>query len=80
MKRTPKLNESSAFLSSDRQITFYGCKGVEKYSEKEIVLQLVDVSVTVLGEMLSLSTFASDEISVTGAINAINIHREGEKC
>lgn len=68
MKEALRLNESCAFLVSDREITFYGCEGVEEYSDVSVRLRLHEMTVRVGGSGLVLSTFAGAEITVRGRI------------
>lgn len=72
MRKSVTGSESCAFVSSNKKITFCGCRGVGKYSENEIQVKLSDFTVTVTGEKLSLSTYVSGEIVITGEIQNIN--------
>ncbi len=72
MSKGVSLNESCAFVSSNKKITLCGCKGVGKYSENEIQVKLTDLTVKVTGEKLLLSTYVSGEIVITGEIENIS--------
>lgn len=73
------MGESCAFLLGNKEIRFCGCRGVGKYSESEIVLKMDDMRVSVCGSELTLSTFRNGEISVTGAIESVNLLKNGGK-
>lgn len=71
------MKESCAFLIGNREIKFCGCKGVDKYALDEIILNMTDMRIGIRGDVLMLSTFRNGEISVTGAIESVNLMREG---
>ena len=63
--------KSCAFLTSNEKIVFYGCRGVVKYTDEEIILSLKDTDVLVSGKGLMLSTFFGGEISIMGEIKTL---------
>ena len=69
-------NESCAFLTSNKKITLCGCYGVKKYSENEITVTMCDQDISISGVSLTVSTFLNGEISVTGAIESIALHKK----
>ena len=73
------MKESCAFLTGNKEIRFCSCRGIEKYTESEIVLCLSDMTVSVLGSCLELTTFLNGEISVTGSIETLNLIKKGGK-
>ncbi len=70
-------NESCAFLMSNKKITLHGCSRVVKYTDKQIELAMCDMNTVVFGTKLSLATFVSGEIAVTGAIERIELVKKG---
>ena len=73
------LNESCAYIVSDREVTFYGCIGVEEYSESAVRLKQRDLNAIVRGNGLVLSTFMGEEISVKGRVCSVTLERINEK-
>ncbi len=67
-----KLRQSCAFITSNSKITVYGCDRVEKYTDSEISLILIDGRLEISGRFLTLFTFVCGEISVSGEIERIN--------
>ena len=65
------MQESCAFLCGNREIKLCGCRGVEKYTEGEIVLVMCDMYFKITGGNLTVSSFRNGEISVTGAIESV---------
>ena len=72
------VNESCAFLVSNKKITLNGCSQVIKYSDTQIELAMCDMRVLIFGALLSFASFVGGEICVTGAIERIELQsKEG---
>ena len=75
-----KMRQSCAFITSNSKITVYGCDRVEKYTDSEISLQLIDGRLEISRRFLTLFTFVCGEISVAGEIERINFDiKKGDK-
>lgn len=75
--RRKGLGESCAFITSDRNITVYGCDGIEKYTDTETVLSLRDMYLSIGGQGLCFSCFACGEIGISGRIESVSFKRKG---
>lgn len=68
-------------------LSFYGdhtmvadrCEGVVAYSNEQVIVQLCDMTVTLTGSRLKLSTFRFGRISVSGEITGMTIDKKRGK-
>lgn len=53
------------------EMTIGGCKRIEKYSDKEIILRLSDCSIAIRGVKLSCIAYFADTVGIKGYINSV---------
>lgn len=53
------------------EMTVGGCRKIEKYSDKEIILRLSDCSAAIRGEKLSCIAYFADTVGINGYINSV---------
>ncbi len=53
------------------EMTVGGCRKIEKYSDKEIILRLSDCSAAIRGKKLSCVAYFADTVGINGYINSV---------
>ena len=72
------MGQCGAFIDFGRGVVFYGCKSIERYSSREIILVFRSERIILCGENFSLSSLFNGEISVTGELKSLCIERSCE--
>ena len=72
-REIPRINASSIFLSSDKELTVSKCEKVEKYCPDEVILRLSDMRVVIKGEKMTFAVCYGSEIRLAGKIEEFRI-------
>ena len=78
-RERPRMNASSIFLSSDRELTVSKCEKVEKYCPDEVILRLSDMRVVIRGKEMTFAVCYGSEIRLAGKIEELRIVSLSEK-
>ena len=71
--------ESGVFLTSDKEVTVYGCEKVEKYSPDEVMLRLTDGRLAVKGRNMTLKVCYGSEIRLAGKMEELKLADRDEE-
>ena len=68
-----RMNSSSIFLASDKELTVSRCEKVEKYCPDEVILKLSDMRLFIKGQDMTFAVCYGSEIRLAGKIEELKI-------
>lgn len=69
------LGASQIEITGSRQILLLGHKGIRLYSETEILVDLLDCAVRVVGNHLGIQAMTRQELLISGSLDCVSFIR-----